>query len=70
MSSGTVKIFLLFYLAFWWKLLYLWYMKLITVQEYAKKEGICLAAAYKRVKLGSVDSERKYGKLLVKLKTK
>lgn len=43
-------------------------MKLITVKEYAEKEGICLAAAYKRVKLGQVAHEIKYNKTLVKVK--
>ena len=41
-------------------------MKWITVQEYAKKQGICLAAAYKRVKLNQVDHERKFGKVVIK----
>jgi len=43
-------------------------MKWITVQEFAAKEGICLAAAYKRVKLNQVSWEKKYGKILIKLK--
>jgi len=41
-------------------------MKWITVQEYAEKEGICLAAAYKRVKEKRVSSERKFGKIVVR----
>ena len=42
-------------------------MKWVTVQEYAKSEGISLAAAYKRVKENRATSDRKFGKLVVKL---
>lgn len=41
-------------------------MKWITVSEYAKKQGISLAAAYKRVKEGRATSEKKFGKLVIK----
>jgi hypothetical protein len=41
-------------------------MKWITVSEYAKKQGISLAAAYKRVKEGRATADRKFGKLVVK----
>jgi hypothetical protein len=42
-------------------------MKWVTVQEYAKSEGITLAAAYKRIKENRARSEKRYGKLVVKL---
>lgn len=42
-------------------------MKWITVKEYAEKEGICLAAAYKRVKNKNVVSETKFGKVVIKV---
>jgi hypothetical protein len=42
-------------------------MKWVTVQEYAKSEGITLAAAYKRIKENRAKSERRYGKLVVRL---
>lgn len=45
-------------------------MKWLTVQEYAHQEGICLAAAYKRVHSNNVESEKKFGRLLVKVKEK
>jgi len=41
-------------------------MKWITVKEFAKNEGICLAAAYKRIKLGQIKSQKIYGKTVVK----
>ena len=41
--------------------------KWITVKEYAKKEGIKLAGAYKRIAENRVTSERKFGKLVVKV---
>jgi len=40
--------------------------KWLTVQEYAQKQGICLAAAYKRIKKEQVRSEKKFGRVLVK----
>lgn len=40
-------------------------MKWVTVQEYAKIEGLCLAAAYKRVKAESVKSKKVFGKLVI-----
>ncbi len=42
--------------------------KYMTVQEYADKEDICLAAAYKRVKQKAVEVERKFGRILIKIK--
>lgn len=44
-------------------------MKWVTVQEYAKIEGLCLAAAYKRVKAESVPSKKVFGKLVVGIKS-
>jgi len=41
-------------------------MKWITVKEFAEKEGICLAAAYKRIKSGKLKSQKIYGKTVVK----
>jgi hypothetical protein len=43
-------------------------MKLLTVKEYAQKEGICLAAAYKRIAKGNVKSQNKFGKVLIQVK--
>jgi len=43
-------------------------MKWITVQEFAENEGICLAAAYKRVKKNQVNWQRKFGKIVIKVK--
>lgn len=40
----------------------------MTVQEYASYKGICLAAAYKQVKEGRVKSERKFGKIVIRVK--
>jgi hypothetical protein len=45
-------------------------MKWMTVQEYADFKGLSLAGAYKRVKDGRVTSEKKFGKLVVKVKEK
>jgi hypothetical protein len=42
--------------------------KYMTVQEYADNQGICLAAAYKRVKQKTVEVERKFGRILIKIK--
>jgi hypothetical protein len=42
-------------------------MKWVTVQEYAIAEKISLPAAYKRIKEKRAKSERRYGKLVVKL---
>jgi len=42
-------------------------MKWVTVQEFAEIEGICLAAAYKRVKNNQVNWQKKFGKIVVKL---
>jgi len=43
-------------------------MKWITVDEYAKLEGICLAAAYKRVKNNHVVHTKKFGTIVIKVK--
>jgi hypothetical protein len=43
-------------------------MKWMTVQEYADYAKICLAAAYKRVKSGNVEHEKKFGKIVIKVK--
>jgi len=40
--------------------------ELLTVQQYADKHEICLAAAYKRVKNKAVEVERKFGRILIK----
>ncbi len=45
-------------------------MEWITVQEYATNEGICLAAAYKRVKEDRVKWQKKFGKIVIKDKSK
>ncbi len=55
----------------WWNELYLWDMgkeKWLTVQEFADKEGIKLAAAYKRIKEqpAKYPSDKKFGRLVVK----
>jgi len=43
-------------------------MKLLTVKEYADKEGIKIAAAYKRIKVGTAPTEKKFGRILIKVK--
>ncbi len=45
-------------------------MKYLTVKEYAEHAGIKLAAAYKRVKEDRCNYERKFGRILVKVKDK
>jgi len=44
-------------------------MKYMTVKEYAKSEGICLAAAYKRVDNNDprIRVNRKFGRILIKV---
>jgi predicted DNA-binding transcriptional regulator AlpA len=41
-------------------------MKWLTVEEYAKIEGISIPAVYKRVKENRVKSERKFGRIVIK----
>jgi hypothetical protein len=43
-------------------------MNWITVKEYAEKQGIKLAAAYKRIYDNNVESKKIYGKIVVKNK--
>jgi hypothetical protein len=43
---------------------------LLTIKEYAEKEGISLPGAYKRVKSGNVSCIKKYGKKLIDYKKK
>jgi len=45
-------------------------MKWVTVQEYAKEHGITKAGAYKRIKLGTAISEKKFGKIVIRLNGK
>lgn len=45
-------------------------MKYLTVKEYADHEGIKLAAAYKRVKENRCVFEKRYGRIIVKVKEK
>ena len=41
-------------------------MKWLTVEEYAKIEGISIPAVYKRVKENRVKSEKKFGRIVIK----
>jgi predicted transcriptional regulator len=43
--------------------------QLLTVSEYAKKTGIPAITIYKQVERNAIDYEKKFGRILIKVKT-
>jgi hypothetical protein len=43
-------------------------MKLMTVQEYAKHIGKSIPLVYKQIRQAQVKTERKFGRILIKVK--
>lgn len=41
--------------------------KLLTVAEYAKLKGIAVITVYKQIERGTLDCEKKYGRILIKV---
>lgn len=57
-----------FFIAVKYKKLHLWYMKWVTVKEYAEIRGITLAAVYKAINENRVKHDRKFGKIVIAYK--
>lgn len=43
-------------------------MKLMTVKEYAEKVGKSIPLIYKQIRLKQVETDRKFGRILIKTK--
>lgn len=43
-------------------------MKLMTVKEYAEHVGKSIPLVYKRIRLNKVKTEKKFGRILIKVK--
>lgn len=73
-SRGRGKIFytLFFWVALhiWYKVLYFWGMKLMTVKEYAQYVGKSIPLIYKQIRQGKLKIEDKYGITLIKTNLK